>query len=95
MAQATTGQGAVQAVPAYNIGVVKKFVVAAMFWGVVGFFVGDFIAWQLAYPLLNFDLEWTTFGRPPACSYVSRYFCFWRQHSHREFPVYCSADVHG
>ena len=35
------------------------------------------------------DNLWTA----PACSYVSRYFCFWRQHSHREFSVYCSADV--
>jgi cytochrome c oxidase cbb3-type subunit 1 len=25
--------------------------------------VGDLIAWQLAFPLLNLDLEWTTFGR--------------------------------
>ena len=63
MAQATTGQGIVAEVPAYNISVVKKFVVAAMFWGVVGFLAGDFIAWQLAYPALNLDLEWTTFGR--------------------------------
>jgi cytochrome c oxidase cbb3-type subunit 1 len=43
--------------------VVKKFVLAATFWGVVGFLAGDFIAWQLAFPALNLDLEWTTFGR--------------------------------
>jgi cytochrome c oxidase cbb3-type subunit 1 len=43
--------------------VVKKFVLAAIFWGVVGFLAGDFIAWQLAFPALNLDLEWTTFGR--------------------------------
>ncbi|MGE5504279.1 MAG: cbb3-type cytochrome c oxidase subunit I, partial [Actinomycetota bacterium] len=43
--------------------VVKKFVLAAIFWGVVGFLVGDLIAWQLAFPALNLDLEWTTFGR--------------------------------
>ncbi len=43
--------------------VVKKFVLAATFWGVVGFLAGDFIAWQLAFPVLNLDLEWTTFGR--------------------------------
>ena len=34
-----------------------------MFWGVVGFLVGVVIAWQLAFPALNLDLEWTTFGR--------------------------------
>ncbi|MCA1909903.1 MAG: cbb3-type cytochrome c oxidase subunit I, partial [Magnetospirillum sp.] len=47
----------------YNEDVVKKFVLAAIFWGVVGFLAGDFIAWQLAFPALNLDLEWTTFGR--------------------------------
>jgi cytochrome c oxidase cbb3-type subunit I len=43
--------------------VVKKFVLAATFWGIVGFLAGDFIAWQLAFPALNLNLEWTTFGR--------------------------------
>ncbi|MGE5545409.1 MAG: cytochrome-c oxidase, cbb3-type subunit I [Solirubrobacterales bacterium] len=47
----------------YMEDVVKKFVLAATFWGVVGFLAGDFIAWQLAFPALNLDLEWTTFGR--------------------------------
>ena len=48
---------------AYCEDVVKKFVLAATFWGVVGFLVGDYIAWELAFPALNLDLEWTTFGR--------------------------------
>ncbi len=43
--------------------VIRKFVVAAVFWGIVGFLMGDFIAWQLAFPVLNFDLPWTTFSR--------------------------------
>lgn len=47
----------------YEEDVVKKFVVATVFWGVVGFLVGVIIALQLAFPLLNLDLEWTTFGR--------------------------------
>ncbi len=47
----------------YNEDVVKLFVLAATFWGVVGFLAGDFIAWQLTFPALNLDLEWTTFGR--------------------------------
>ncbi|CAA7615336.1 cytochrome-c oxidase, cbb3-type subunit I [Magnetospirillum sp. UT-4] len=47
----------------YEDGVIRKFVLAAVFWGIVGFLVGDFIAWQLAFPALNLDLEWTTFGR--------------------------------
>jgi cytochrome c oxidase cbb3-type subunit 1 len=34
-----------------------------MTWGVVGFLMGDLIAWQLVFPQLNLGLEWTTFGR--------------------------------
>ena len=49
--------------PTYNDEVVRKFVIAASFWGIVGFSVGIIIAFQLAYPILNFDLEWTSFGR--------------------------------
>jgi len=47
----------------YNEDVVKNFVIAAGFWGVVGMLVGVVIAFQLAFPVLNLDLEWTTFGR--------------------------------
>ena len=37
--------------------------IATVFWGVVGFLVGLVIALQLAFPVLNFDLPWTSFGR--------------------------------
>ena len=37
----------------YNDGVVRAGVIATAFWGVVGFLVGDFIAFQLAFPSLN------------------------------------------
>ena len=47
----------------YNDEVVRKFVIAATFWGIVGFLVGVIIALQLAYPVLNPPLEWFTFGR--------------------------------
>ncbi|MBB4285682.1 cytochrome-c oxidase, cbb3-type subunit I [Roseospira goensis] len=67
MTQATTAQGAVSGARAdgtsYVEGPVRLFVLASVFWGIVGFLVGDFIAWQLAFPALNFDLPWTTFGR--------------------------------
>ena len=43
--------------------VVRKFVVATVLWGVFGFFMGDYIAWELAYPALNLGFEWTNFGR--------------------------------
>ena len=47
----------------YNDAVIKAGVIATTFWGVVGFTVGLVIALQLAFPVLNFDLPWTNFGR--------------------------------
>ena len=49
--------------PNYNFGPIKFSVVMAMFWGIAGFTVGLVIASQLAWPALNLDLPWTTFGR--------------------------------
>ena len=50
------------AVP-YNEAIVRAGVIASMFWGLVGFLVGVVIAFQLTFPVLNFDLPWTNFGR--------------------------------
>lgn len=47
----------------YLDGPVKAGAIAAVFWGLAGFLVGDILAWQLAFPALNFDLPWTNFGR--------------------------------
>jgi len=47
----------------YMEGVVRAGVIATTFWGVVGFAAGLFIALQLAFPVLNLELPWTTFGR--------------------------------
>jgi cytochrome c oxidase cbb3-type subunit 1 len=49
--------------PNYNLGPVKFATVAAVFWGLAGFTVGLIIALQLAYPWLNLDLPWISFGR--------------------------------
>jgi cytochrome c oxidase cbb3-type subunit I len=48
---------------AYNDRVVRQFAIATMLWGIVGMSVGVFIAAQLAWPWLNFDLPWLSFGR--------------------------------
>jgi cytochrome c oxidase cbb3-type subunit 1 len=48
---------------AYSDNVIKAGVIATVFWGIAGFLVGDLIAWQLAFPALNLDLPWTSFGR--------------------------------
>ncbi|MEM7224496.1 MAG: cytochrome-c oxidase, cbb3-type subunit I [Pseudomonadota bacterium] len=41
----------------------KAGIVLAMIWAIFGFFVGDWVAWQLAYPDLNLDQAWSSFGR--------------------------------
>jgi len=47
----------------YNDDIVRAGVIASTFWGVIGFTAGLAIALQLAFPVLNFDLPWTNFGR--------------------------------
>jgi cytochrome c oxidase cbb3-type subunit 1 len=47
----------------YFDGPIKVATIACVFWGVVGFLVGDILAWQLAFPALNLDMPWTNFGR--------------------------------
>ncbi len=44
------------AVPEYNDEIVKKFTIAAVFWGIVGFCAGLFIALQMAFPGLILSL---------------------------------------
>lgn len=47
----------------YEITIVRFFTIMAVFWGIVGMTVGVFIASQLAWPALNFDTSWLSFGR--------------------------------
>ena len=47
----------------YNFDIVKKFAVMSLVWGVVGMFVGVYIASELAWPFLNFDSPYFSFGR--------------------------------
>ncbi|HAB09361.1 MAG TPA: cytochrome-c oxidase, cbb3-type subunit I, partial [Alcanivorax sp.] len=47
----------------YHYRVVRQFTVATVVWGVVGMLVGVWIAAQLAWPALNFNLPWLSFGR--------------------------------
>ncbi|MBA4778051.1 MAG: cytochrome-c oxidase, cbb3-type subunit I [Sphingomonadales bacterium RIFCSPHIGHO2_01_FULL_65_20] len=47
----------------YDDDPIRWGVIATLFWGTAGLAAGLFIALQLAYPALNFNLEFTTFGR--------------------------------
>lgn len=49
--------------PNYNMGPVKFCTLAALFWGIAGFTIGLWAALELAFPVLNFDLPWISFGR--------------------------------
>jgi cytochrome c oxidase cbb3-type subunit I len=45
--------------PNYNMGPVNVATLLAVFWGIAGMAVGLWIALELAYPSLNFDLAFT------------------------------------
>jgi cytochrome c oxidase cbb3-type subunit 1 len=47
----------------YNDKVVRQFLIMTVVWGIVGMSVGVFIAAQLYWPALNFDIPWLSFGR--------------------------------
>src|SRR5262249_21273055 len=49
--------------PNYQLGPIKFASIASVFWGLAGFLVGLWLALELAWPALSFDLPWLNFGR--------------------------------
>ena len=47
----------------YDNRIPKLFAIACVFWGAIGMLVGVLAAFQLAFPVLNFGIEYTSFGR--------------------------------
>ncbi len=47
----------------YNDKVVRQLTAMTVVWGIVGMLVGVFIAAQLYWPALNFDVPWLSYGR--------------------------------
>ncbi|HZH55293.1 MAG TPA: cytochrome-c oxidase, cbb3-type subunit I, partial [Sphingobacteriaceae bacterium] len=47
----------------YDNKIVRDFGIATIVWGLVGMSVGLLIALQLVWPVFNFELQYTTFGR--------------------------------
>ncbi len=47
----------------YNFDIVKKFSIMTMVWGVIAMAAGVYIASELTWPFLNFDIPYITFGR--------------------------------
>ena len=52
-----------QSPQSYNYDIVKKFTIMALVWGILGMFTGVYIASELTWPFLNFDIPEITFGR--------------------------------
>ncbi len=57
------GDAKPEAQTGYRDDVIRAGVIATSFWGVVGMLAGVVIAFQLAFPALNLDFSFTTFGR--------------------------------
>ncbi len=47
----------------YEYKVVRQFAIMTIVWGIVGMAVGVLIASQMAWPVMNFDTPWLSFGR--------------------------------
>ncbi|HET8730079.1 MAG TPA: cytochrome-c oxidase, cbb3-type subunit I [Moraxellaceae bacterium] len=47
---------------AYEMGVVRQFAIMTVIWGIVGMLVGVYIAAELVWPALNFDIPYLTFS---------------------------------
>lgn len=47
----------------YDYTVVRQFAIMTIVLGIVGMLIGVFIASQMAWPVLNFDTPWLSFGR--------------------------------
>ncbi len=58
MAHAATGS-----TEQYNYDIIRKFTIMALVWGLLGMSAGVYIASELAWPFLNFDIAQITFGR--------------------------------
>jgi cytochrome c oxidase cbb3-type subunit 1 len=47
----------------YNYKVVSQFAIMTVVWGIVAMLVGVYIAGEMAWPVLNFNIPWISFGR--------------------------------
>jgi cytochrome c oxidase cbb3-type subunit 1 len=62
-ASAVLPDAGIEARATYNDKVVRQFAIMTVVWGIVGMAVGAFIAAQLLWPALNFDIPWLTYSR--------------------------------
>jgi len=86
----------------YNFDIVRKFMIVAMIYGVIGMTVGVYIASELAWPFLNFDIPALKFrhSRSNFRAFAPRahqpgYFRFRRQRSVCHVLLYRAAYLPG
>ncbi len=61
--QSHTGVMPMEPASSYNDAIVRKFCVMAVVWGIVGMLVGVLAASELAFPFMNLNQPYLTFGR--------------------------------
>ena len=81
--------------PNYNMGPVKLATMLAVFWGIAGFAVGLWLALELAFPALNFDLSFISFGRLRPLAHLGGHIRVWRQRADRHVVLCGAADLPG
>ena len=79
--------------PAYNEDVVRLFTIATMFWGVVGFAAGTFIAFQLAYPVAQSRAGMDDLRPPAPAAHLGGDLRLRRQRAPRHLALGGAADL--
>ena len=74
---------------------IKAGVIATVFWGVVGFFVGVLIAWQLAFPALNLRPALDQLRPPAPGPHLGGDLRLRRQRADRHLVLRGAADLPG
>jgi Cbb3-type cytochrome oxidase, subunit 1 len=75
----------------YDNKIVKAFIIATVIFGIVGMSVGLLAAIQLFYPLFNFDLPYTSFGRIRPCIPMQSFLLLWATPCLQACITACSA----
>lgn len=79
--------------PEYQFDVIKWFGIMAVVYLVVGALIGVYIAAELAWPVLNFDLPYISFGRLRPLHTNAVIFAFGGLHPLRYFLLCGSAHL--
>ncbi len=85
-------QSAALPVEQYNYDIVRKFTIMAMVWAVIGMSVGVYIASELAWPFLNYDIPQLDFWAAAPGAYHAGHLRLRRVRVVRHLLLYCATD---